>query len=238
MIRNRRATLPLGRRALRRRVKYVGYAGLWLVVRLALHWLLGLRVTGARRFPRAGPVIVVANHLHNFDPIVLSAALPRPIYYMAKQELFAHPLFAWLIRNFGAFPVNRGAPDRAALRQALALLDEGLAVGLFPEGTRGVTGVLGDAYPGVALVALRSGAPLVPVAITGTETLPFDAKAAGRARRRRAPLRVVVGAPFTVARDEAAKVDLTATTDRIMREIAALLPAEYRGRYHDTTSRA
>lgn len=216
-------------------MKHACYYGLRLVVRLALRWLLDLRVEGAHRCPRTGPVVVVANHLHNFDPIVLSAALPRPVYYMAKRELFAHPLFGWLIRNFGAFPVNRGAPDRAALRQALALLDEGLAVGLFPEGTRSVTGTLGAAFPGVALVALRSGAPLVPVAITGTETLPFDAKAAGRARRR-APLRVVVGQPFTFARDEDAKANLLATTDRIMREIAALLPAEYRGRYQEVAA--
>src|SRR5215216_5041703 len=80
--------------AARRRLKYALYAVLWLAVRTLLALLLGLRVRGARHLPRRGPVIVVANHLHNFDPVVLSASLPRPVYYMAKRELFEHPLLA------------------------------------------------------------------------------------------------------------------------------------------------
>ncbi|HET8627536.1 MAG TPA: lysophospholipid acyltransferase family protein [Thermomicrobiales bacterium] len=220
------------RRGPRRRVKFALYQVIRAVVNGFLRLAAGMRTTGARNMPRSGPVIVVANHLHNFDPVVVSAALPRPVFYMSKRELFAHPAFAWLIRNFGAYPVNRGAPDRAALRQTLRLLDEGLVVGLFPEGTRSVTGTLGDAYPGVALVALQAGVPLLPVGVHGTEDLPLDAKAARRPHRGRARVRVVVGRPFILPpRRPGEKPDLDAVTDRIMREIAALLPPEYRGRY-------
>jgi 1-acyl-sn-glycerol-3-phosphate acyltransferase len=219
-------------------LKYAIYTLAWIVVRPLLALLIGLRVRGARNLPRRGPVIMVSNHLHNFDPIVLNASLPRPVYYMAKRELFEHPLLGRVVRSLGAFPVNRGTVDRAALRQAQALLDEGLVVGLFPEGTRSLTGTLGPSQPGVALVALQSGAPLLPVAVTGTETLPLDAKAAGRQRRgdatrRRPSVRVVVGRPFTLPRRPGERPDLAAATDRIMREIAALLPPAYRGAYAD-----
>ena len=226
-------------RAIARRLKYAIYAAAQIPVRLFLALLIGLRARGTRNMPRRGPLIMVSNHLHNFDPVVLGTVLPRPVYYMAKRELFEQPLSAWVVRNLGSFPVNRGTVDRAALRQARALLDEGLVVGLFPEGTRSPTGTLGVAQPGVALVALQSGAPLLPVAITGTETLPFDAKAAGRkpqggARWRRPSVRVVVGRPFTLPRRPGERPDLVAATDRIMREIAALLPPAYRGAYADT----
>lgn len=206
------------------------------VVRPLLRAAYGLEVTGARSMPRRGPVLVVANHLHNFDPVVLGAALPRPVLYMAKEELFAHPAFSWLIRGFGAYPVKRGTPDRAALRHTRVLLAQGLVVGLFPEGTRSLSGHLGAPQPGVALVALQAGVPVLPVAISGTETLPFDAKATGRAgagqTRSRPRPRVAIGQPFAfepLARHD--KAALAAVGDRIMREIAALLPPEYRGDY-------
>ena len=221
---------PLGRRA-----KFIAYQCIrWPVIGL-LRLLVGFQVVGARRTPRRGPVLVVSNHLHNFDPIVLSAALPRPVFYMGKRELFAHPAFRWLITNFGAFPVNRAAIDRAALRQVAALLDAGLLVGVFPEGTRSLTGALSPVQPGIALLALQSGAPILPVGITGTEDLPLDAKAARRGQaRRRARVRVVVGRPFTLPpRRPGEKQDLTALTDRIMLEVAALLPPAYRGVYAD-----
>ena len=227
----------LARRApLRRRVKFALYQGIRIPVNGLLRAFAGFQVVGARNMPRSGPVLVVANHLHNFDPVVLSAALPRPIFYMGKRELFKNRAFAWLIRNFGGFPVNRNAIDRAALRHVSLLLDEGLVVGLFPEGTRSVTGRLGPVQPGIALLALQTGAPILPVGISGTEDLPLDAKAARRGRRRRRPrVRVVVGRPFTLpARRPGEKQDLAALTERIMREVAALLPPAYRGVYGDS----
>lgn len=229
-----RPTPRAPRPAPRRRLKFAAYEALRVAVNGALRLVVRLQVVDARNMPRGGPVIVVANHLHNFDPIVVNAALPRPVFYMGKRELFAHPLLGWVIRQFGAFPVNRAAIDRAALRQALALLDEDLVVGLFPEGTRSTTGALGAVHPGVALLALQSGAPILPVGVTGTEHLPFDAKAARRAGRGRWRVRVVVGKPFTLPPPRpGARGNLAAATDRIMREVAALLPPAYRGVYDD-----
>jgi 1-acyl-sn-glycerol-3-phosphate acyltransferase len=217
----------------RRWLKRAAYEALRLTVNIVARLLLGLRVSGTRNLPRSGPVIVVANHLHNLDLIVLSAALARPVLYMAKRELSAQPAFAWLLRDFfDAFPVNRGTPDRAALRHARTLLDEGLVVGILPEGTRSPTATLMAGNPGVALVAIQSGAPVLPVGITGTEHLPFDAKAQRAPWFGRTHVRVVVGQPFRLPpRRPGEKVDLAAATDRIMREIAALLPPEYRGVY-------
>ncbi len=225
----------LPRTALGRRIKLAAYQCIrWTVIAL-LRLLVGFTVVGARRMPRRGPVILVSNHLHNFDPIVLGAAVPRPVFYMAKRELFQHPAFRWLLRNFGGFPVNRAAIDRAALRQVAALLDAGLVVGVFPEGTRSVTGALNQVHSGVALLALQSGAPILPIGVTGTEDLPLDAKAARRPRRRRrSRVRVVVGEPFTLPpRRPGEKQDLAALTERIMLEVAALLPPAYRGAYAD-----
>ena len=224
------------RPSLRRRLKFALYEVLRLVVNAALRPLTGFRPIGWRNMPRRGPVIVVANHLHNLDPVVISAALPRPIFYMGKRELFTGAI-APISRAFGAFPVNRDAIDRGALRQANALLGEGLAIGLFPEGTRSLTGALSAVHPGVALVALQSGAPILPVAVTGTEYLPFDSKAAGRARpkgQRRPPVRVTIGPPFTFpARKPGERQDLAAVTERIMLAVTALLPPAYRGVYAD-----
>lgn len=223
------------RHALPKRVKHIAYKGLRVTVNGLLRAFAGFRVSGVGNMPRTGAVLVVANHLHNFDPVVLSAALPRPIFYMGKRELFRNRAFAWMIRQFGGFPVNRNAIDRAALRHVTALLGEGLAVGVFPEGTRSVTGGMGAVQPGIALLAVQSGAPILPVGITGTEDLPLDAKTASRGRERRRPrVRVVVGQPFTLpARRPGEKQDLAALTDRIMREVAALLPPAYRGLYAD-----
>lgn len=217
----------------RRRMKFAAYALLHIVVNALLRVTVGFQVTGRHNVPHEGPVLVVANHLHNFDPIVLSAALSRPVYYMAKRELFQHAFLRWVITNFGAFPINRNAIDRAALRQATHLLNEGLVVGLFPEGTRSLTGALGRVHPGVALLALQSNAPILPVGITGTEDLPFDKKTVARGHRRRRPrVRVTVGQPFTLpARCSDQKQDLPALTDQIMREVAALLPPAYSGVY-------
>ena len=211
--------------------------------------LLRLRIEGMEHVPRSGPVVVVANHLHNADPVVLSVAFPRPLHFMTKKEAFANPFTAAIARRVGAFPVDRGKADRGAIRHAEAALAQGIAVGIFPEGTRSVTQALRRAYPGAALIALRSGAPVLPVAITGTEWLPFNGSK-GRPPRRtsasrtRPPgVRVCFGPPFVLSREEQ-KLSTETATDRIMAEIAALLPAAYRGDYatagepHPTTNPA
>lgn len=132
---------------------------------------MGLRVWGAHHVPREGPVILAANHQSYFDPPLLGVATRRRLAFLAKQELFRHPWFAKLIQSLGAFPINRDGPDIRAMKDTLGLLREGKAVILFPEGTRGRGGHLLPPRAGVGFVAYASGAPVVPVRISGTEKI-------------------------------------------------------------------
>ncbi|MBA3415609.1 MAG: 1-acyl-sn-glycerol-3-phosphate acyltransferase [Chloroflexia bacterium] len=200
----------------------------WLLLRLAGP-LTGLRVEGVQHVPASGPVIVVANHLHNADPVLLAIAFPRPLYVMAKRELFAQRWLAAVLKVAGAFPVDRGKADRYAIRYAEAALSQGQAVAMFPEGTRSVSGRLGAGQAGVGLIALRSGAPLLPAAITGTESLPGNGAKRGSAGGRRQPAVIRFGAPFVLpAPTTGARMSSQEATERIMAELAAVLPAPYR----------
>ena len=201
----------------------------WLTTRLMrlVVWTFGrYEVVGADRMPRRGPLIVVANHLNNADPPLLGAALPRRLRFMAKHELFDSPAGIF-IRWFGAFPVRRFEADLAALRTAQSILKEGGVLAMFPEGHRSRSGGLGPPHPGTALIALRSGAPLLPVAITGTEAIRSPL-----VLLRRPPIRVVVGESFTLpATRRVGSEQVHAATEEIMQRIAALLPERYRGVY-------
>jgi 1-acyl-sn-glycerol-3-phosphate acyltransferase len=136
--------------------------------------LFNMRVIGRENLPASGGAIIAANHISLLDPPVLGvAASPRVLHFMAKKELFANQLFAWLIAKLHAFPVNRGAPDRVAIRKAMSLLERGEFVAIFPEGTRSKTGILGQPEPGVALIAAKTGSPIVPVAVLGTNKVRF-----------------------------------------------------------------
>lgn len=218
---------------LKRRLKWWGYAALRGIVRVLCSVLFRMRVRGAEHVPPTGPLIMVANHLHNFDVILINAAMPRPVFYMAKRELFKHPAFARLISLFGAFRINREAIDRAALKHVGLLLDEGMVVGILPEGTRSTTRALTPGNPGVALLAYQREVPIIPVAVTGVQHLPLDAKATGERWFRR-PVTVTIGKPFYLPpKEKGVRPDLQAATDRIMLAIAALLPPEYQGVYRE-----
>ena len=202
--------------------------------------VLRLRIEGLEQVPRSGPVIVVCNHLHNADPILLSVAFPRSLHYMAKIELFSIPIVAPIIRRVGAFPVDRGKADRSALRHAEAVLAEGIAVGMFPEGTRSTTRALRRALPGAGMLALRSGVPIIPATIVGSEWLPGNgAKAVrgrgiGRPRRGRRGVTISFGEPFQIPAEVGAqRASIQAATDLIMTVIARRLPLDYRGEYRD-----
>ena len=189
----------------------------------------GLRIDGLHHVPATGPVIVVANHLHNADPVLLAIAFPRALYVMAKRELFAPWWLSKPLRIAGGFPVDRGKADRNAIRYAEAVLAQGQAVAMFPEGTRSESGRLGAGQPGVGLIALRSGAPILPVAITGTDRLPGGRPRHGSGLLGRPQVCIRFGTPFFLpsidqGRGQASK----GATDRIMAEIAALLPPAYR----------
>src|SRR3989337_956664 len=143
---------------------------------------------------------------------------------MAKPEVFRYPIVGWVVREIGNFPVRRGESDRQALETALRVLEAGQPLGFFPEGTRSKTGALRRAKPGVAFLARRSGAPLVPVAITGSA-------AAGVRIPPRRDMLVRVGRPFTLADLGPPGMTDQALADAIMRRVADLLPDEMKGEY-------
>jgi 1-acyl-sn-glycerol-3-phosphate acyltransferase len=129
-----------------------------------------LKVYGRDRVPRTGGVVIACNHFSWIDPAVLGAACPRTIHYMAKVEAHRVPGLGTLIRTFGTFSVRRGESDRDAVRTMRQVVRDGLALGLFVEGTRQRSGVPGHVQPGAAMVALQEGVPIVPVAIHGSQT--------------------------------------------------------------------
>ncbi len=222
-----------------RRTRLYGalFRGTRWAFRAAFVPLMRLEVRGLAHVPRHGALIVASNHLHNFDPEVVGAVVPRTTFIMAKKELFTVPIVGGFIRFFGAFPIDRGAADRVALRYAVHLVEDGYALLMFPEGTRSLAGHIEKVLPGAAFVALRTGAPILPVAVTGTETLPFDEKAAAAGRRQRGRARVTVtfGPPFHLSPGaDGKRPTMEAAADEMMRQIAALLPPEYRGIYADS----
>ena len=179
-----------------------------------------LKVEGRERVPSVGPVLLAANHMSFLDPPVVGAATDRPLFFLAKAELFRIPLFGALIRAVNSKPVRREGSDPAALRQAVGLLRERKALLVFPEGTRGTEGVLGKAKAGVGMLALLSEAPVVPTFIQGTgRALPR-----GRLFPRPARVRVVFGPPLQFKRRRARedKAAYQAVSDEIMNAIAAL----------------
>jgi 1-acyl-sn-glycerol-3-phosphate acyltransferase len=202
-------------------------------VRFALSGLARVRVTGHERLPREGPFILVANHASNVDGVLIAAWLQpvarRPIRFLAKEQLFATPLRP-LLESFGTILVRAGGSDVDAYRKARAALDRGEIVGVFPEGSRSPDGVLREAYRGVALLAARTQAPVVPVGLTGTDRFLPRGAILPRVGTR---LGVQVGHPFVVTLDSSLerRAALTAATDDLMARIGALLPAGRAGRY-------
>jgi len=128
-----------------------------------------LRVYGAERMPARGGLVVAANHFSWIDPPALGAASPRTLYMMAKVEAHRVPGLGELMRSFGAFPVRRGESDRDAVRTMRQIVRDGHALGMFAEGTRQKSGVPGEVQPGAAMVAINEQAPLLPVAIHGSQ---------------------------------------------------------------------
>jgi 1-acyl-sn-glycerol-3-phosphate acyltransferase len=198
------------------------------LIRLAVLLLTRTSVRGREYVPRAGAGIVVSNHIAAVDPGVLVAVLPRPIALMSKAEN-ARGLLKLGIPLMGAFTVRRGTADRHALRVAEQVLRHGRLLCMFPEGTRSASGVLGPAHGGAALLALKSAAPIIPVAITGTPRIFL----------RRFPwlgfprVTVTVGAPFDLRAPEGTpqRDQRERATAEIMARIAALLPLDQRGAY-------
>ncbi|MHC1746108.1 MAG: lysophospholipid acyltransferase family protein [Negativicutes bacterium] len=174
------------------------------------------KVSGVDNIPKNGGVLICANHISLLDPPVIATAVPRQLHYMAKEELFRIWGFGRLIRNLNAFPVRRGTADRTAIRTALGLLIAGEMVGMFPEGTRSKTGILGNPEPGVSLIAARAGVPIVPAAITGTNQFFCNGKILPQ-------FSVKFGKPIPIEQGKIDKEALDALSQTIMSEIGNLL---------------
>ncbi|MBN8200300.1 MULTISPECIES: lysophospholipid acyltransferase family protein [Bacillaceae] len=167
-------------------------------------------VIGKENFPAEGGVLLCSNHIDNLDPPVVGINAPRPVYFMAKEELFNVPVLGKILPDLNAFPVKRGMSDREALRKGLGILKEGNVLGLFPEGTRSKTGQLGKGLAGAGFFALRSEAHVVPCAIIG----PYKAFS---------KLKVVYGKPIDMKELRERKASAEETTELIMSEIGKLI---------------
>jgi 1-acyl-sn-glycerol-3-phosphate acyltransferase len=187
-----------------------------------------VQVNGRENVPAQGAVLIVANHLNLADPPLIAVSFGRYKVFMAKEELFRSRFSRYFISRFNAFPVHRGTLDNKALRKAVKVLAEGRALVMFPEGGRSANAQLQSAFSGSALVARRSGAPILPVGIAGTE------KMVGKTWFLRRPrITVNIGRPFHLPPSDGrlTKGKLSELTDYIMGHIAELLPPEYHGVY-------
>lgn len=185
-------------------------------------------IRGMENFPKHGPALVVINHLGDADVVLLAASVPALLDGMGKIELSAHWLVGPLFRAYGVIWVHRGKPDRKAVRAALDALSQGRFLTLAPEGRQSLIRGLEEGTEGAAFLALKSGAPVVPVAMTGTE----NDNVYGHMRRlKRAPVTLTVGKPFSLKEAGDHHQSLQEGTERIMRSLAELLPEAYRGTY-------
>jgi len=181
------------------------------------------------KVPWQGPLIMVSNHVNFIEvPAVYTHLLPRPVTGVARASSWDNAFKRMLFTLWGAIPIRRGEADIVAIRQVLAALEEGRIIAIAPEGTRSHDGLLQTAHPGVTVLALQSGAPVMPVVFYGAEQLQTNLK-----RLRRTDFHIVVGAPFRLD-PRGVRVDRRVRrqmTDEIMYQMAALLPEPYRGVY-------
>ena len=175
----------------------------------ALRRLYRIEVVAPDRIPASGPAILAANHESIWDPFVLGVATPREIHYMAKAELFRVRPLAAALRSLNAFPVERGGGDRAAISEAGRLLGRGAILGIFPQGTSKPERQNGW-HRGAARLALVTGAPLVPVRLSGTRPLP-----------RRTRVRIDVGEPIAVPVGRPTIAAARALTEQVERAVTA-----------------
>jgi len=190
-------------------------------------------ITGREYIPEHGPMLVVANHISMADQYFIAVNVTRRMMYMAKEELFrVHPI-SLVVQAFGAFPVRRGGMDRKALEQARRVLESGLALFVFPEGTRSKNAKLQRGYTGSASIAMESHVPILPVAVTGLENVK-KGPLWWVFHRHQLTVTITFGKPFHLPEArEPSKTYLYEMSDYIMEHIAELLPPDYRGYYAD-----
>jgi cytidylate kinase len=204
-----------------------------------------VRWEGLDRIPRTGAVILAANHISNADPVIVGAWVTpalhdRRIHWLAKKEMFGWPVVGWLAANGGAHPVDRATADVEAYRLATRILEAGFVLSIFPEGTRSPTGELQAAKDGLATLAMRTGATVVPIGINNADAVwPKGRKIPLPLPRRTVTVRV--GEPFRavdlVPPDADRRTAKTMATTAMMGRIAALLEPRHRGVYADAVPR-
>ncbi len=204
------------------------------IVEGLLRCVINFKIKDKENLPRDGAIIAVFNHLNLIDPpLHIISMLPRDSIVMAKEELFFYwpiPVFRMLMDVAEAYPVRRrGTAEerRQAVRYAEDVLAKGILFGIYPEGTRSKAGCLKEAYTGCALIAVETGAPLIPVSIIGTEKLK------GIGWITRPTVTITFGKPFTLPSIQGKPTEkkLRELTEFIMSKLAGALPPEYRGRY-------
>ncbi|MCS7221226.1 MAG: lysophospholipid acyltransferase family protein [Anaerolineae bacterium] len=211
--------IPLGRRIWEPVLRFL----LWLFTRVT--------VEGLENIPRTGPVILILNHVHFLDPVVLVAAMPRYAVPIAKAESLKWPVLGKLLQWYPVIPIRRGELDMAAMRCADRLLAEGQALIIAPEGTRSPTGGLQRGKEGFVFFARRHDPVIVPVAVTGASAFNANYK-----RFRRTSVHIRIGQPFKFRWPASGRVDkatMRRMADEAMYRIAAILPPEMRGVYSD-----
>ncbi|MEW9500226.1 lysophospholipid acyltransferase family protein [Jeotgalibacillus marinus] len=180
------------------------------LVKMVLTPIYRFQTIGLEHFPKEGGVLLCANHIALLDPPVVGLTAPRPVSFMAKDELFQAPILKQLLPNIRAFPVKRGMSDREALRRGLGILKEGNVMGLFPEGTRSEDGEIKKGLAGAGFFALRSKADVIPCAIIGPYK-PFKR------------LKVVYGKPIPMDELRERKASAEEATELIMCHIKQLI---------------
>jgi 1-acyl-sn-glycerol-3-phosphate acyltransferase len=222
------------KRGLRRPTSKISFKIVRPIVEGALKAAICLKIEGKENLPKEGPIIAVFNHLNLIDPpLHIISILPRDSIIMAKEELFYYrpiPAFRILMDVAEAYPVRRRGTieeRQMAMKYAEDVLAKGLLFGIYPEGTRSKTGCLKEAYHGCAIIALKTGVPLIPVSIRGTERLK------GIGWLTRPTVTITFGKPFALppVQGEPNGRQLKELTEHIMGKVAAILPPEYRGIY-------
>jgi 1-acyl-sn-glycerol-3-phosphate acyltransferase len=212
----------------RKRISY--WAVIWLIRLCMFVYTRGVKVHGIENIPATGGAIIVSNHLNNADPCIIPGVLKRRVVTMAKKEMFKWPLVNILFRMIGAFPVDRQGADLGALREAQRVVGSGFLLLMFPEGTRARDRQLHSGFPGSALVAYRTGAPMIPIGIVGSEKLPWPWLFVRPFFGPRVTMRI--GEPFyPPAAERITSEAAKSATDDIMLHIARQLPPEYQGEY-------